>query len=1088
MTQTVDRDRSMSAVKRALVAIEAMQAKLDAIEAARSEPLAIIGIACRYPGGADTPEAFWKMLRDGEDAISEVPTDRWDAEALYDPDPDAPGKISTRKGGFLKQIDQFDARFFGISAREARSLDPQQRLLLETSWEALERANCPPQNLVNSATGVYVGICSNDYGKVLVSSGDRSNIDAFYGTSNAISVAAGRVSYALGLRGPSLSVDTACSSSLVAVHLACQSLRNGECSTAVAAGVNILLSPETSIAFSRAHMLDADGRCRTFDASASGYSRGEGCGAIVLKRLSDAERDGDRILACIRGTAINHNGRSSSLMSPNGLAQQAVIRAALENGRVDPVRVSYVEVQGTGTALGEPIEVGALAAVYGQNRPTDRPLSVGTVKTNIGHLEGGAGIASLIKVVLAMQHQTIPPHLNVNELNPYVEWERISVKVSTERLPWNVVSGERRLAGVSAFGFGGTNAHAILEEAPAAEVNPDSDSASDSDRPLHLFVISAKNPDALQQLADKYATFLDDRANSDLANICHTANVGRSHFAHRASAVAATSGQLKSQLLACARSETADGARTGHASEPPKIAFLFSGLGSEYAGMGRQLYETQPVFRQTLERCADIATPLLDRSLLDVLYPNAADSQLIRNPAYSHPALFAFEYALAQLWRFWGIEPTVVLGHGLGEYVAACVAGVFSLEDGLKLAAERGRLLQELSQDGGMATIRADAAAIAPHLKPYEAEVSIAELNGPDHVVLAGRREVLTACLADLDAAGLKTQSIQDMHGLNSPLADSIQKTFAQVASTVTYAPPTIAIASALSGTRADANITTANYWCRQLRQPVRFAEALETLAAQNLVQCIEIGPGSAAIEMGRRCLSEWSGQWLPSSNSSGADWEQLLDSLGAVYVAGATVNWQNFDRHYSRNLVDLPTYAWQKQRYWFDVSQPAANLTVEERPSVQIKTQSKKTEKSTRNGRSPQSSAATIPTSTTPTRKTNRKKAPEKQTVSQTPKAPQQTNPETLAPLTSEAEIRAWTLAKIAEELGVAAATLDPDIPFDSYGLDSVLAIGIASAAKQRLGVEVTPLMLAHYPTIASLAQHLAQQLEESEVEIFEI
>ncbi|MEM9157369.1 MAG: polyketide synthase, partial [Cyanobacteria bacterium P01_F01_bin.33] len=437
MTQTVDRDRSMSAVKRALVAIEAMQAKLDAIEAARSEPLAIIGIACRYPGGADTPEAFWKMLRDGEDAISEVPTDRWDAEALYDPDPDAPGKISTRKGGFLKQIDQFDARFFGISAREARSLDPQQRLLLETSWEALERANCPPQNLVNSATGVYVGICSNDYGKVLVSSGDRSNIDAFYGTSNAISVAAGRVSYALGLRGPSLSVDTACSSSLVAVHLACQSLRNGECSTAVAAGVNILLSPETSIAFSRAHMLDADGRCRTFDASASGYSRGEGCGAIVLKRLSDAERDGDRILACIRGTAINHNGRSSSLMSPNGLAQQAVIRAALENGRVAPARVSYVEVQGTGTALGEPIEVGALAAVYGQNRPADRPLSVGTVKTNIGHLEGGAGIASLIKVVLAMQHQTIPPHLNVTELNPHVEWERISVKVSTERLPWN---------------------------------------------------------------------------------------------------------------------------------------------------------------------------------------------------------------------------------------------------------------------------------------------------------------------------------------------------------------------------------------------------------------------------------------------------------------------------------------------------------------------------------------------------------------------------------------------------------------------------------------------------------------------------
>ncbi|MEO1132051.1 MAG: beta-ketoacyl synthase N-terminal-like domain-containing protein [Cyanobacteria bacterium J06639_1] len=1000
MTHTTDRDRSMSAVKRALVAIETMQAKLDAIEAARYEPLAIVGMACRYPGGADRPEAFWQLLHDGEDAIADVPADRWDAEALYDPDPDAPGKIATRKGGFLDDIDRFDAQFFGISAREARSLDPQQRLLLETSWEALERANCPPQSLANTDTGVFVGICSNDYGKALVGSGDRSNIDAFYGTSNAISVAAGRVSYVLGLRGPSLSVDTACSSSLVAVHLACQSLRNGECSTAIAAGVNVLLSPETSIAFSRAHMLDADGRCRTFDASASGYSRGEGCGAIVLKRLSDAERDGDRVLALIRGTAVNHNGRSSSLMSPNGLAQQAVIRAALDSGRVDPARVSYVEVQGTGTALGEPIEVGALAATYGQNRPADRPLTVGTVKTNIGHLEGGAGIASLIKVVLAMQHRTIPPHLNVTELNPNVEWERIPVKVGTERLPWLVPADERRLAGVSAFGFGGTNAHAILEEAPVFEPVR----SSDRDRSHHLFTLSAKTPAALQQLARKYAEFLPDQPDDALAHICHSANVGRSHFAHRFCAVANTTSQLQQQVAAYGQGEVADGARVGRGTEPPKLAFLFGQAGSLPEGAVRHLYDTQPAFRQSLDRCADLLAPQMTRPLLEVIESDAA---FTCEPASAQPALFAFEYALAQMWRSWGIEPAAVVGLEVGEYVAACVADIFTLEDALRLAIERGRSLSDTSPENSVE-------------KPPE--------------------------------------------------------TFARALEAVTFHKPAIAIASSITGTRADTEMAAADYWRREASQPTRFTEAIAAVAERDIDAFLDVSPGATAIAMGRECLADWQGQWLPSVTSSSEVWVQLLDSLSAAYVAGATPDWESFDRPYPRQKVELPTYAWQKQRYWFESApqQAAADPRGETDPTVE-------TEK--RSDREPNAKTRAKPTQVKPS-KASRK--PARSAPAAKPAASRKTK--TLAPLTNEAEIRAWAIAQIAEELGVDPSSLDPDVPFDSYGLDSVLAIGIASAAKQRMPVDVTPLMLARYPTIATLSEYLARQIDESDVEVFEI
>ncbi|WP_392534191.1 beta-ketoacyl synthase N-terminal-like domain-containing protein [Nostoc sp. C117] len=551
---------SLSPIKRALMALEKMQAQLDAVEYAKKEPIAIVGMGCRFPGGADNPEAFWQLLRDGVDAIIDIPPERWDTAAYYDPNPDTPGKIYTRKGGCLtEQLDSFDPHFFGISTTEAKSLDPQQRLLLEVAWEALENANQSPEQLFNSLTGVFLGICSNDYNNMIWQTGGATQVDAFCATGNALSVAAGRLSYFLGLKGPSLAVDTACSSSLVALHLACQHLRNRECHLALVGGVHLLLSPETSVAFARTKMLDADGYCKTFDADANGYVRGEGCGVIVLKRLSDAVADKDKILAVIRGSAVNHNGRSSSLIAPNGPSQQALIRQALENAGVAPTAVNYIEVQGTSTSVGQPIEVEALAAVYGKDRPLDNPLLIGSVKTNIGHLEAASGIASLMKIVLAMQHGEIPPHLHLHQPNPYIDWEKLPVKVPTQNIPWG--KGDRqRLAGVSAFSFSGTNAHIVLEEYTNVE-NPQGLS-----RPLHILALSAKTQESLVQLTAAYENYLIGNPELNLADICFTANTRRSHFPYRLAVTAASTLELAGKLGAFRDGKPVEGLSQGKAT------------------------------------------------------------------------------------------------------------------------------------------------------------------------------------------------------------------------------------------------------------------------------------------------------------------------------------------------------------------------------------------------------------------------------------------------------------------------------------------------------------------------------------------
>ncbi|WP_156820293.1 type I polyketide synthase [Synechococcus sp. PCC 7336] len=910
MTDFVQHLTTLSPLK---LAFAARQAKAQ-LELFKAEPIAVIGLSCRFPG-AENPEAFWNLLESGVDAISAIPGDRWDVDRYYDVDPGAAGKTYCRHGGFLDRIDTFDPEFFGISPREAISLDPQQRLLLEVSWEALERAHHAPGDLFDSRTGVFVGMSSSDYATALGKAVSPREIDGYFGTGTAFSVAAGRLSYLLGLTGPSLVVDTACSSSLVAVHLACQSLRWQECDLALAGGVNVLLQPEGHINFAKANMLAADGRCKTFDAAANGFSRSEGCGTIVLKRLSDATADGDRILALIRGSAINQDGRSSSLTAPNGPSQQAVIRQALRSGGVSPDQIDYIEAHGTGTELGDPIEVDALGAVFGTQSERDRPLVLGSVKTNIGHLESAAGIAGTIKTILSLQQQAIPPHLHFNTPNPHIAWDELPFEVTARPWPRNE---RRRLAGVSSFGFSGTNAHLVLEEAPLL---PEREPAT-AERPLHLLALSAKTAAALDTTVDRYRQLLaDSPAQLDLANVCFSANVGRSHFGHRLAVTANSLETLQAQLSAWQKSAATGGLFTGRVAgdRPPKIAFLFSGQGAQYSGMGRQLYATQPTFRAALDRCDKLLQPYLERSLLAILYPEAAaDKAAIHQTALTQPALFALEYALAQLWQSWGIQPDVVLGHSIGEYVAACLAGVFSLADGLKLVAERGRLMQALPSNGKMAAILTDRDRVAAALAGLDG-VEIAAVNGPQNTVISGGDAAVDAAIAAIQAKQfVEVRQLDVLHAFHSPLMEPMLAEFERVALEVTYAAPKLGLISNITGDYAGNEVANAAYWCRHIRQPVQFAPSLETLKQRNYQVFVEIGPKPTLCNLGRTCLPDRGTTWLPSLHPKREDWSQLLESLAQLYACGGAVDWRGFDRDCARQWVDLPTYPFEQRRCWF--------------------------------------------------------------------------------------------------------------------------------------------------------------------------
>ncbi|NER45794.1 MAG: acyltransferase domain-containing protein [Symploca sp. SIO1A3] len=644
------------------------------------ESIAIIGMACRFPQ-AKNPEEFWKLLLEGIDTISEVPSKRWDAEAIDQPTPATQGKINTRWGGFLEKVDWFDPSFFRIAPQEAKRIDPQQRLFLEVAWEALEDAGIVPEKLRGSRTGVFVGISNSDYHRLL--SRELSGITPYDNVGNSFAIVANRLSYILDCQGPSIAIDTTCSSSLVAVHYACQSLQCQESSLALVGGVNLILSPEVTIGCSLAGLIAEDGHCKTFDASADGFVRGEGCGVVILKRLADAKRDGDNILAIIRGSAVNQDGLTNGLTAPNGPSQQAVMRRALENAEVAPAEISYVEAHAVGTPMGDAIEVKSLKSVLMEGRKPSQPCWIGSVKTNIGHLEAASGIAGLIKVVLQMQNKNIAPHLHLKQLNPYIRINNTPLSIPTVSQKWPDLQAPR-LAGVNSFGIGGTNAHVILEEAPVPVKSEDF-----RERPCHIFTLSAKCDQALQELSQRYQEFLGNNSTASIADICFTTNIGRTHFDHRLAIVAESTVQLREHLKAFATGTETPGVISTKVTskKSPKIAFLFTDQGGQYIDMGRQLYETQSTFRQTLDLCDEILRPYLAQPLLSFLDAEPGETSPI-----DKPTLFSLEYALAQLWQSWGIAPDAVMGCGVGEYVAACVAGVFSLEAGLKLMVNRESL------------------------------------------------------------------------------------------------------------------------------------------------------------------------------------------------------------------------------------------------------------------------------------------------------------------------------------------------------------------------------------------------------------
>ncbi|QSJ15494.1 type I polyketide synthase [Nostoc sp. UHCC 0702] len=919
MTSLPSDTNQLSALQQSLFVVQKLKTKLAEIESAKTEPIAIVGMSCRFPGGADNPEAFWQLLYQGVDAIAEVPSDRWDVDTYYDPNPDAPGKIYTRSGAFLKEVDKFDPQFFGISPREATNLDPQQRLLLEVSWEALENAGQPPQQLASSQTGVYVGIGQNDYAQLQMKFGDPTRIDTYSGTGNGFCFASGRLSYVLGLQGPNMAIDTACSSSLIAIHLACQSLRAGECHLALAGGVQLVLSPEVTIFLSRAHALSPDGRCKTFDASANGYGRGEGCGIVVLKRLSDAIANNDNILAVIRGSAINHDGPSSGLTVPNGLAQQKLINEVLKNAKVEPAQVSYVETHGTGTALGDPIEVEGLGLTFGKGRSPENPLMIGSVKTNIGHLEAAAGVAGLMKVVLALQNQTIPPHLHFQQPNPHVKWDELPITVPTQPVPW-LAGTQPRIAGLSSFGISGTNAHIIIEEAPKLPVK----TQTSAERPLHLLTLSAKTSKALQKLIHQYQSHLVAHPEQILADICFSANTGREHFGYRLGVVAATVNELaeKFQTLTTTTEVTGGFSNQVAVNTQPKIAYLMTGQGSQYVGMAKELYHSQPTFKQALDKCDQILSQYLDTSILDIIYAKTETSDKLEQTAYTQPALFAIEYALCQLWQSWGIAPSTVMGHSVGEYVAACIAGIFSLEDGLKLIAARGRLMQALPHNGAMAAVMADAGLVKQLISP---EIAIAAINAPQNTVISGTKTAVNELCGKLHNQGIKTTALAVSHAFHSPLMQPMLAEFAHIAQQISYHPPQINIISNITGELVRDEMTTAEYWCRHILQPVQFAAGVRTLQQLNCQIWLEVGPKPVLLGMARQCLDNTEVDivaWLPSLRPGQSDWQQILASLAQMYVAGVTVNWSGFDQDYGRRRVLLPTYPFQRQRFWVDLPQ----------------------------------------------------------------------------------------------------------------------------------------------------------------------